>query len=331
MFSQILRIFKKGLVGFSSCLALSLGNEVSAQTYPSSPIRIIVAYAAGGGTDSIARAIAHGLSVRLGQPITIDNKPGGGGSIGTAAGAAANADGYTFVLGSNGTMVLNPLLYPHVRYQVERDFVAVAGIASIPYLIASNPKLEANDLQSLVALGKTQKLTFASPGNGTTNHLVGVLLESMAKVDMIHVPYRGASLAMNDVVSGQVNFLSGDLATLMPMVTAGKLKPLAVTGVRRVGNLPNIPTVAEAGYTGFDATGWFALFAPRNTPASIVERVNTEMATVLKDKAILLRFQDIGGSPMPMTSEQVTTMVRAETVKWRKVISDNHVTADALQ
>jgi len=328
MLSQIRCITKNGLLGIASCLALFSTTQVFAQTYPTSPIRIIVAYAAGGGTDAVARVVAQALSSRLGQPVTVENKPGGGGSIGTAAGATASADGYTFVLGSNGTMVLNPLLYPHIKYQVERDFVAVAGITSIPYLIAANPKLEASDLQSLAALGKTRKLTFASPGNGTTNHLVGVLLESMAKIDMIHVPYRGASLAMNDVISGQVDFLSGDFSTLMPMVNAGKLKPIAVTGPRRVSILPNLPTVAES---GFDATGWFALFAPKNTPAPIVERVNQEIAVVLKDKNVLLRLHDLGGSPMPMSPEQVISMVRAETSKWRKLIVDDRVTADTLQ
>jgi tripartite-type tricarboxylate transporter receptor subunit TctC len=331
MLSQMHCISQKLKAGLIACLGILGTVEALAQSYPVAPIRIIVAYAAGGGTDSIARAVAHGLSARLGQPITIENKPGGGGSIGTTAGALANADGYTFVLGSNGTMVLNPLLYPHIKYQVDRDFVAVSGIASIPYLVAANPKVEANDIQSLVALGRSKKLTFASPGNGTTNHLVGVMLESMAKIDMIHVPYRGASLAMNDVVSGQVNFLSGDLSTLMPMVNAGKLKPIAVTGSRRVASLPNIPTVAESGYPTFEATGWFALFAPKNTPQSIIERVSNEMAIVLKERNVMLRLHDLGGSPMSMTPEQVSTLVRSETTKWRKMISNNHVTADALQ
>ncbi|WP_342133380.1 Bug family tripartite tricarboxylate transporter substrate binding protein [Hydrogenophaga sp. OTU3427] len=319
--------------GLATLVAASLSSisAHAADPYPNAPIKLVVAYAAGGGTDAVARAIAQSLGTRLGQPVIVENKPGAGGSLGTAAGATAAPDGYTFTLGSNGTMVLNPLLYSTIKYQVDRDFVAVSGIASIPYLIASNPQVNATDIRSLVELGKKQKLSFASPGNGTTNHLVGVLLESMAKVDMLHVPYRGASPAMNDVVSGQVNFLSGDLATLMPMVTAGKLRALAVTGQKRVDALPNVPTVAESGFPGFDATGWFGLFAPRGTPASIVEKVSFEMGHVLKDPRVIQRLRDLGGAPMQFNADQLKDLVKGETQKWRKVITDNHVTADALQ
>jgi tripartite-type tricarboxylate transporter receptor subunit TctC len=303
----------------------------AADPYPNAPVKIIVAYAAGGGTDVVARVVAQTLSARLGQPVIVENKPGAGGSLGTTAAAGAAPDGYTLVLGSNGNMILNPLLYPNIKYQVDRDFVPVAGIASIPYLIAANSQLNVSDVKGLVQLGKKQKLTFASPGNGTTNHLVGVLLESMTKVDMLHVPYRGAAPAMNDVVSGQVNFLSGDLATLMPMVNAGKLQPLAVTGQQRVANLPNVPTVAESGFPGFDATGWFGLFAPRGTPSQIVDRVASEMIQVLKDTRVTQRLGDLGGSPMPLNPDQLREMVKMETQKWRKVIVDNRVSAEALQ
>jgi tripartite-type tricarboxylate transporter receptor subunit TctC len=303
----------------------------AADVYPSAPVKIVVAYAAGGGTDSIARVIAQSLSLRIGQPVIVENRPGAGGSLGTAAGAAAPADGYNFVLGSNGTMVLNPLLYPTIKYQVERDFVAVSGITSIPYLIASNPMLDATDIKSLVSLGKKQKLTFASPGNGTTNHLVGVLLESMSKVDMLHVPYRGASPAMNDVVAGQVNFLSGDLSTLMPMVNAGKLRPLAVTGLQRVSSLPNVQTVAESGFPGFEVTGWFGLFAPKGTSSLHTEKIAQEIAQVLKEPKVTQRLKDLGGSPLSLTSDQLKDLVKSETQKWRKVVIDNRITADALQ
>lgn len=316
---------------FTVACAFVVASACGAEPYPTSPIRLIVAFAAGGGTDSVARPLALALSARLGQPVVVDNKPGAGGSIGTAAAANAASDGYTFVLGSNGTMVLNPLLYPNIKYQVERDFQPVAGIASIPYLIAANANLKATDIRTLITLGKSQKLTFASPGNGTTNHLVGVLLESMSKVDMTHVPYRGASLAMNDVVSGQVDFLSGDLATLMPMVNAGKLRPLAVTSAQRTSALPNVPTVAESGFTGFEASGWFALFAPKGTPQVIIERVSKEVAAVLAETRVQKRMLDIGGVPMQLNADQVGAMVKSETAKWRKVIVDNRVTADSLQ
>ena len=177
---------------------------------------------------------------------------------------------------------------------------------------------------------KSGKVTFASPGNGTTNHLAGVLLESMSKVEMTHVPYRGAAPAMNDVVSGTVNFLSGDFDTLLPMVIAGKLRALAVTGPLRVAILPNVPTVAEA-LPGFEATGWFGVFAPKGTPAPVVEKLSAEILQALKDPRVVQRLHDLGGAPMPLNSAQLKALVGAESAKWQKVIKDNKVTSDALQ
>ena len=307
------------------------GLTHAAEPWPSQPIKLIVGFAAGGGTDVIARAVAQSLSARLGQPVVVENKPGAGGSLGMMAGATATPDGYTLTLGSNGTMILNTLLYPNLKYQVERDFVPVGGLASLPYLIAANPQVPASDIKSLVALAKSRQVTYASAGNGTTNHLVGVLLESMSKTDMLHVPYRGAAPAMNDVVAGQVNFLSGDLSTLAPMVQAGKLKALAVTGPARVAVMPNVPTVAESGFPGFEATGWFALYGPKGLPAHVVDRINAELPQVLKDPVMLRRLADLGATPLPLGPESLANMVRAETQKWRRVITDNKVTADALQ
>lgn len=326
------RLFLKAAAAaalFASPLAPSLA--LAAEVWPAKPIKLIVGFAAGGGTDVIARAVAQSLSNRLGQPVIVENKPGAGGALGMIAGAAAAADGYTLILGSNGTMILNTLLYPQLKYQVERDFAAVGGLAVLPYLIAANPQVPANDIKSLAALAKTRQVSYASAGNGTTNHLVGVLLESMTRTNMLHVPYRGAAPAMNDVVAGQVNFLSGDLSTLAPMVTAGKLKALAVTGAQRVAVLPQVPTVAESGLPGFEATGWFALYAPRAVPAAVVERLNAELPQVLKDPLVLRRLNDLGAAPLPLGPEPLAAMVRAETEKWRKVITDNKVTADALQ
>jgi tripartite-type tricarboxylate transporter receptor subunit TctC len=228
-------------------------------------------------------------------------------------------------------MVLNPALDPKLKYQVDRDLVPVAGIASVQYLIAANPKFEATDIKSLIATAKKQRVTFASPGNGTTNHLVGVLLENMSKTDMTHVPYRGAAPAMNDVVSGQVNFLSGDLGTLLPMVNAGKLRALAVTGMQRAAILPNVPTVAESGFSGFEAAGWFGIFAPKGTPAHVVDKISADITQVLNDPRVIQRFQDLGGTAMPLSPAQLKRLISDESAKWRRVIVDNKITADSLQ
>ena len=295
------------------------------------PIKLVVPFAAGGGTDGVARAVAQVLSEKLGQTVIVDNRPGAGGSIGTLAVVQAPADGLTLLLGSNGTMVLNPALYPNLKYKVDRDLVPVGGIASLPYLIAANPKFPGNDIKGLLATAKTRTVTFASPGNGTTNHLVGVLLESLASVPMTHVPYRGAAPAMNDVISGQVDFLSGDLGTLLPQVQAGKLKPLAVTGAKRIALLPKVPTVAEQGLAGFDASGWFGVFAPRGTPAAVVDRLAPQIQAAVADPRVTQRLHDLGASAMPLMPDQLKSLVGTETAKWHKVITDNKVTADALQ
>jgi tripartite-type tricarboxylate transporter receptor subunit TctC len=308
------------LVAFG-CATLAMA-PVAAQSYPTGPVRIVVPFAAGGGTDTVARAVAQVLGTKLPHPVVVDNKPGAGGSIGTMAVTQALPDGHTLLLGSNGTMVMNPALYPTLKYHVDRDLVPVAGIASIPFLIASNPQFPATDIKSLLVAAKSGKVTFASPGNGTTNHLAGVLLESMSKVEMTHVPYRGAAPAMNDVISGTVNFLSGDFGTLLPMVNAGKL--------RRVAMLPNVPTVAEA-LPGFEATGWFGVFAPKGTPAPVVEKLSAEILQALKDPRVIQRLHDLGGTPMPLNSDQLKAFLGAESAKWQKVIKDNKVTADALQ
>lgn len=324
----------KFLPSIFATVGLMLGTVVAeaADAFPSAPVRLVVPFAAAGGTDAVARVVAQALSKRLSQQVIVDNKPGAGGSIGTQAVTQAGADGYTLLLGSNGTMVLNPLLHTNLRYNVERDLVPVSGIAAVPYLVATYPQFEARDVKGLldVAKAKPKQVTFASPGNGTTNHLVGVLLGSMGKSDMTHIPYRGAAPAMNDVVAGQVNFMSGDFGTLVPMVKSGKLRPLAVTGRQRVPALPDVPTVAET-LPGFEAVGWFGIFAPRGTPQPVVDRLSTEIGRVLEEPAVVQRLQEIGGTPMSLNSEALRRLMATESTKWKKVISDNKITADALQ
>lgn len=324
------RTFRHCALSVLCLLATGTAHAVESP-YPQGPIKLVVAFAAGGGTDHIARVVAQALADRLGQPVIVDNRPGAGGTLGTTSAASAPADGYTLLLGGNGTMVLNPILYPQLKYQVERDFVAVAGVTTMPYLIAVNPKLSVTDLRSLFELGQKQKLSYASPGNGTTNHLVGVLLQNLARVEMIHVPYRGTAPAMNDVVSGQVNFLSGDFSTLQPMVTAGKLRPIAVTGSHRVALLPQVATVAESGFPGFDATGWFALFAPKGTPPAIVEKLAHATTSMQSDTRVVARLKELGGVSLPLGPRALSDMVRAETQRWRKVIVDNRVSGEAVQ
>jgi tripartite-type tricarboxylate transporter receptor subunit TctC len=315
-----------------SLFAFAAESAMAADAYPSRAIRLIVPFSAGGGTDAIARLVAQSLAKRLSQPVVVDNRPGAGGSIGTIAVTQAPADGYTLLLGTNATMVLNPLLQQNVKYKLDKDLVAVGGIASVSYLIAANPQFAAWDIKGLIELAKTKpgQVTYASPGTGTTGHLVGVLLESAGKVNMTHVPYRGAAPAMNDVVSGQVNFVSGDFSTLMPMVKSGKLRPLAVTGSQRVAALPDVPTVAEA-LPGFEAIGIFGILAPQGTPSTVIDRLSTELAHVLAEPEVVKWLQEIGGTPMVMKPDAIRGLLATETTKWKRVITDNKITVEALQ
>ena len=325
------RTNRRSFAALASALLVCAAGTAAAADYPTMGVKLVVPFAAGGGTDAVARVVAQAMAGKFPQPVIVDNKGGAGGSIGTLAVTQAQPDGHTLLLGSNGTMVLNPLLYPALKYNVERDLVPVAGLASLPYLIAANPQFEGKDLKGLIAAAQAKKITFASPGNGTTNHLVGVLLQNMSKTEMTHVPYRGAAPAMNDVIAGTVNFLSGDFGTLMPMATSGKLRAIAVTGPQRVPILPNVPTVAEAGLPGFEATGWFGIFAPKGTPQPVVERLATEFATALKDPRVTQRLQDLGGTALPLNPQQLKELIAVETVKWKRVITENKVSADDLQ
>lgn len=325
---KFIRIFAMGALPWLSPTVPAFAADV----YPSGPVRLVVPFSAGGGTDTVARTVALGLSKRLGQQLIVENRPGAGGSIGTMAVTQAAADGQTLLLGSNGTMVVNPLLYESLKYKVDADLVPVGGIASVPFLIAGNPQFDARDIKGLLeqARSKPDTVTFASPGRGTTNHLAGVLLETYGKVSMTHIPYRGAAPAMNDVVGGLVNFMSGDIGTLLPMVKGGKLRPIAVTGKQRVSVLPDVPTVAES-FPGFEATGWFGIFAPKGTPKAVVDRIHAELGRVLAEPEIVQRLESIGGTPMVMDSDALRQLIASESIKWKKVITDNKITADALQ
>lgn len=322
---------RRALLASLACASLGslVTTPVSAQA--NAAIKLVVPFSAGGGTDGIARPVALVLGEKLGRPIVVENRPGAGGSIGTLAVAQSAPDGNTLLLGSNGTIVLNPTLYPNLKYKVDRDFIPVAGIASLPYLIAAHPKFKAQDMAGLLAVAKSGSVTFASPGNGTTNHLVGVLLQNLGQVEMTHVPYRGAAQAMNDVIAGQVNFLSGDLGTLLPQVQAGKLKPLAVTGSKRIDLLPNVPTVAEQGLPGFEAKGWFGIFVPKATPKDVVAQLSSQIQSALSDPRVKQRLHELGAEAMPLSSDELTALMAQENAKWRKIIVDNKITAEDLK
>lgn len=298
-----------------------------AQPYPSSPIKLVVPFAPAGGTDAVARAVAQSLSRQLGQTVVVENRPGAAGALGTMNVVRAKPDGYTLLLGSNGPIAVSPSLDPKLQYDPARDLVAVANIAAVPFLLAANKDLPANTVGELLALARSKPgaINFASPGTGTTNHLVGELLNTMAKVNMVHIPYKGAAPAMNDVAGGTVQFMSGDISTLLPMIQGGRLKALAVTGAARSPLLPSVPTVAESGVPGFEANGWFGLFAPKDTPRDVVTTLSGAVRQALADPEVMERIATLGGVTMPMPSDTFTDFSAKERTKWKKVIDTNQI------
>lgn len=298
-----------------------------AQAFPTAPIKLVVPFAPAGGTDAVARAVAQSLSKQLGQPVVVENRPGAAGALGAMNVVRAKPDGYTLLLGSNGPIAVSPGLDPKLPYDPARDLVAVASIAAVPFLLAANRDLPANTMSELLELARSKPgtINFASPGTGTTNHLVGELLNTMAKVNMVHIPYKGAAPAMNDVAGGTVQFMSGDISTLLPMIQAGRLKALAVTGAARSPLIESVPTVAESGVPGFEANGWFGLFAPKDVPKNVVGKLSGAMKAVLADPEVVERVSALGGTTMWLSPEAFADFAGKERAKWKKVIDANQI------
>ena len=253
---------------------------MSAQTYPTKPIRIVVPFPAGGTTDVLARAAAQKLTESLGQPAVVDNRPGAGGNIGAELVAKSPPDGYTLLMGTVGTHAINPSLYPKMPYDHVKDFAPVILVAGVPNVLVINPALPVNSVQELIAYAKANpgKLNFASSGNGTSIHLSGELFKTMAGVQMTHVPYKGSAPALQDLVGGQVQLMFDNLPSSLALIKGGKLKALAVTSSARAAALPDVPTLAESGLPGFEASSWFGLLAPAGTPQPIILKVNGDVA-----------------------------------------------------
>jgi tripartite-type tricarboxylate transporter receptor subunit TctC len=299
-----------------------VGSFVQAQSYPARPVRIIVPFAAGGGTDIVARTVGAKLGEGLGQTVIVDNRAGAAGTIGTELAAKSAPDGYTLLMGSNGPLAIGPGLHAKLPYDPLRDFAPVALITTMPFLMVVHPSLPVRSVKALVALAKARpgQLNYASPGSGSSTHLAMELFKSMAGVDIVHVPYKGVAPAATDLISGQVQMMSGDLNTLMPHVKSGKMRPLAVTGAARSALLPDMPTLNEAGVPGYEASGWFGMLAPAATPREIVRRLNGEIVKTLASVELRKRLAGLGGEVAGGTPERFAAHLRQEITKWSKVI-----------
>jgi tripartite-type tricarboxylate transporter receptor subunit TctC len=315
------RILTLALAGLASVVLAT--SALAQAAYPARPVRIIVPFAAGGTTDIFARLIGEKLSQQLGQQFVVENRGGAGGNIGSDAVAKAEPDGYTLLMGTVGTHAINPSLYARMPFDPLTDFAPVAFAAGVPNLMVVNPKnVKATNVQEFIAEAKaaSKKFTMASSGNGTSIHLSGEMFKGATGVDMAHVPYRGSGPAINDLVGGQVDVMFDNLPSCIEQVRAGNLRALAVTSSTRSAALPNAPTLAESGLPGFDATSWFALFAPKGTPAAITAKLNEETRKALDTPELKKRFADLGGEIRPMSPEELMAYVRAEHAKWSAAV-----------
>jgi tripartite-type tricarboxylate transporter receptor subunit TctC len=271
----------------------------------------------------VARVAGQKIGVALGQPVVIDNRGGAGGAIGTELAARSPADGYTLLLGSQGPFAILPVISPRLVYDPIRDFAPVTVVCSFPFVLVVNPALPVKSVQELIALAQAKpgQLNFGSPGNGSTTHLANELLKVLAKIDVVHVPYKGVAPAVADVLAGQLQFMSGDLSTLMPQVKAGKLRALAITGAKRSPLVPELPTVAESGLPGYEASGWFGVIAPASTPRETVARLNAVLVAGLTQTDARERLAALGGEVVANTPVEFAARIKEDLAKWRKLVT----------
>jgi tripartite-type tricarboxylate transporter receptor subunit TctC len=290
----------------------------------------VVPFPAGGSNDIVARVLAQKLTERNGQSFFVENRGGAGGNIGAEAVASSEPDGYTLLLTAPPPLTINAALYKDMRYDPSGAFAPVALIASVPIVLAMHPSLGINSVQELIARAKAKPGTvfFGSSGNGSTNHLAGELLKSMTGIDIVHVPYKGAAPAMNDLVAGHIPMMFDNIPAVLPQVRAKTINAIAVAGSRRASALPDVPTVAESGVPGFDASAWFGLVAPAKTPAPILAKLESDVETVLKMPDVQKRFDELGAEPGAVSGADFGKFLANETTKWTKIIRESGAKVD---
>lgn len=299
------------------------------QVYPNKPVRIIVPFPPGGTTDIVGRTIAENLSGSWGQSVIVENRAGASGTVGVDAAAKSAPDGYTLVLGVTGPLTIMPGINPQLPYDPLRDLVPITLVAAVPSVIAVHPSVPARDLRELIALAKSQpgKLSFASGGTGTSVHIAGELLKSMAGIDILHIPYKGGAPALNDVMGGQVSMIIENMPQLLPHVRAGKIRALAVTTQERSAALPDLPAVAEI-LPGYAATTWFGLLAPAGTPQDIIKKVQADVAKIVTLPGVKERLASLGAEVIASTPDAFAAHLRSEKLRFAKVIKDAGIKID---
>jgi tripartite-type tricarboxylate transporter receptor subunit TctC len=311
-------------------LASGLALPALAETWPARPLRFIVPFAPGGGGDVVGRAIGQRLGEQLGKPLIIDNRGGAGGTLGVDLAAKAAPDGYTLLLGNVGPIAVGPSLYPRLPYDPVRDFAPVTMIASFPNILVANPGLPFKSVPELVAYAKSRpgKLNFGSAGTGTSTHLAAELFSSVAGIDVVHVPYKGGAAALTDVIAGQVAYYFGTLPSSLPLAKAGRIRALGVTSLTRSPAAPDVPTIAESGYRGFEMAAWYGLMYPAGTPREIIVRLNAATMAVLALPDVKERLVQEGSEPMGNTPAQFGAYIKSEIAKWSAVVKAANLKAE---
>jgi tripartite-type tricarboxylate transporter receptor subunit TctC len=309
------------------CIAAPLA--ATAADYPSRAIRMVVPFAPGGGTDVLGRIIAQRLSDQWGQPVVVENQPGASGGIGTRTVAKAEPDGYTLLMASTGAlMAASAALAPEGEFDVNKFFAPITAVAAPPYLLVINPSVKANSVAELIALGreKPKAPSFGSSGIGAASHLSGALFEKDAKIEMLHVPYKGTGPAVTDLLGGRIDMMFSPSTTVQAHVAAGQLKALATTGAERSKFFHDVPTVAESGLPGYQSVGWFGLLAPAHTPREIVDKLNKAVVSIMAEMAVVEHMAKLGAEPEPQTPDEFGRYINADVAKWSALVKEQNIT-----
>jgi len=313
MIKQLMRVL-------ISVAAVAIAVPVSGQEFPSRPVKIVVPQTPGGASDALARIVGQKLSEKWQQPVVVENRPGAGGNLGMEFVAQAPADGYTLLMSYVGSHAINAALYKKLPFDPERDFAPVATLATLPFVLVARPDAPFKTVRELADLGKRQPLTFGSAGNGSVNHLLGVMFNAAAGSKLEHIPYRGAAPAMQDLMSGQISLVFTSLPSVASAIRSGSLRGIAVTSAQRSQSFAQIPTIAEAGYKDFDVSPWFGLFAPAKTPPAIVRRMNQDIQEILKNREVIEKFQGQGADPFITQPAEFAAILKSDLAKWSEVV-----------
>jgi tripartite-type tricarboxylate transporter receptor subunit TctC len=315
MFKPLLRVLIPGVA-----LAMAAALGAMAQDFPSRPVKIVVPQTPGGASDALARIVGQKLSEKWQQPVVVENRPGAGGNVGMEFVAQAPADGYTLLMSYVGSHAINAALYKKLPFDPERDFAPVATLATLPFVLVARPDAPFKTVRELADQGRRQALTFGSAGNGSVNHLLGVMFNAATGSKLEHIPYRGAAPAMQDLMSGQISLVFTSLPSVASAIRSGTLRGIAVTSAQRSQSFAQIPTIAEAGYKDFDVSPWFGLFAPAKTPPAIVRRMNQDIQDILKNREVVEKFQGQGADPFITQPAEFAAILKSDLAKWSEVV-----------